>query len=59
MAWLVAVAVGGGLTLWLRESAEPPEPRSWERVEPSESPAPLLEGTACPQTVLCAYATTR
>ncbi|MBG0852570.1 hypothetical protein I2W78_12150 [Streptomyces spinoverrucosus] len=47
LVWAVTVAVGGGLTLWLRESAEPPGPSRWEEAPP----APLLQldtSTACP-----------
>ncbi|MEZ3177776.1 hypothetical protein KYY02_03320 [Streptomyces pimonensis] len=47
--WTVVVIVGGGLTLWLQEKAEPPAPAGWERAEPSS--APVLPGdweTHCP-----------
>ncbi|WP_240797813.1 hypothetical protein [Streptomyces sp. F001] len=46
--WVVTVAFGGGLTLWLQDSAEPPEP--YGRQESSPAPTPLSEeewNTAC------------
>ncbi|MEV6946142.1 hypothetical protein AB0N07_29975 [Streptomyces sp. NPDC051172] len=50
VVWAVAVAVGGGLTLWLQDSAEPPPPVGWEQADPSEEPAaPLLKATECPR----------
>lgn len=49
VVWMIAVAVAGGLTLWLQDSAEPPPPARWERADPSGEPAaPLLKATACP-----------
>ncbi|MFJ9901588.1 hypothetical protein ACIRVK_01555 [Streptomyces sp. NPDC101152] len=36
--WLVAVVVGGGLTLWLQDSAEPPPAARWEQSSPTQSP---------------------
>ncbi|MFG2127686.1 hypothetical protein ACGFNV_07790 [Streptomyces sp. NPDC048751] len=71
VGWAVTVAVGGGLTLWLQDSAEPPGPYVWENYDPSEAPAPLLQLDAtelpCPaetaaregEQILCAYATIR
>ncbi|KUN56227.1 hypothetical protein AQJ43_01035 [Streptomyces avermitilis] len=60
--WAAAVLVGGGLTLWLQDSTEPPPPTGWE-----PAPAPLLSADVrdhppCPgasdgQAVLCVYAT--
>ncbi|WP_327317769.1 hypothetical protein [Streptomyces sp. NBC_01235] len=41
-AWVAAVAVGGGLTLWLQNSAEPPGRQPHGRHAPDESAAPLL-----------------
>ena len=41
LVWMVAVAVGGGLTVWLRDSAEPPETPGWYRTD-DNAPAPLL-----------------
>ncbi|WP_330307231.1 MULTISPECIES: hypothetical protein [unclassified Streptomyces] len=38
--WMVTVVVGGGLTLWLQDAAEPERPGGWEKNQ--ESPAPLL-----------------
>ncbi|WP_019072191.1 hypothetical protein [Streptomyces hokutonensis] len=41
VAWAVAVAVGGGLTLWLQESGGPHEPYSWQLNKPDgETPTP-------------------
>ncbi|WP_406332779.1 hypothetical protein [Streptomyces sp. NBC_00203] len=41
--WTVTVVVGGGLTLWLQDSAEPQRPSGWEENEENkDSPAPLL-----------------
>jgi hypothetical protein len=64
--WAVAVVVGGGLTLWLQDSAEPPEPSGQGE---TANPAPLLRldvESLCPtltsrpgETVVCAYATIR
>ncbi|WP_432155886.1 MULTISPECIES: hypothetical protein [unclassified Streptomyces] len=61
--WAVTVVAAGGLTLWLRDSAAPPEPRGWYRDE--EPAAPLLRQDGdvppCPEAgeptrVVCAYA---
>ncbi|MFE5187086.1 hypothetical protein [Streptomyces sp. NPDC056628] len=41
-AWLVLVAVAGGVTLWLRDAAEPPGPYVWEN---ATSPSPPPECT--------------
>ncbi|MGW2570560.1 hypothetical protein [Streptomyces sp. NPDC001537] len=49
VVWAIVVAVAGGLTLWLQDSAEPPPPVGWEQADPSEEPAaPLLKATVCP-----------
>jgi hypothetical protein len=59
--WLVAVVVGGGLTLWLRDSAEPAPAAGWEQSSPTpslpeggqsqcSSPVPDAKGRA---SVLC------
>ncbi|MEU7470282.1 hypothetical protein AB0A94_17415 [Streptomyces sp. NPDC044984] len=47
--WTVVVIVGGGLTLWLRDTAEPPPPAGWERTGTDPAPG-LPEGweTRCP-----------
>ncbi|MFI6037023.1 hypothetical protein ACIBBD_23180 [Streptomyces sp. NPDC051315] len=50
VVWLVTATAGGGLTLWLQDAAEPPEPRGGQE---SGAPAPLLgvevgEEHACP-----------
>ncbi|MER5752522.1 hypothetical protein [Streptomyces sp. NPDC002088] len=42
VTWAVAVAVGGGVTLWLQDSAEPQGPYGRQEQDPSQSPAPLL-----------------
>jgi hypothetical protein len=64
--WTVSVIVGGALTLWLQDSAEPQRPGGWEKDE--DGPAPLLSFTgpppSCPTAgdgtaVLCVYATAR
>ncbi|WP_406197374.1 MULTISPECIES: hypothetical protein [unclassified Streptomyces] len=46
-AWVVLVAVAGGLTLWLQDSAEPPGPYGREEAGPTPT---LPEGreTPCP-----------
>lgn len=44
VAWTVIVVVAGGLTLWLRDSAEPDGPVGWER----SSPTPEPPETVCP-----------
>jgi hypothetical protein len=61
LVWAIAVAVGGGLTLWLQDSTEPPPPARWESAHPSEPAAPLLKATVCPHddgatAVACVYA---
>ncbi|MGW3098566.1 hypothetical protein ACWDCC_34575 [Streptomyces sp. NPDC001102] len=58
IAWAVAVAVGGLLTLWLRDSAAPPPPTRWENAPHTELPAP----SDCPEeegrtVFVCAWAT--
>ncbi|MEU1403441.1 hypothetical protein ABZ471_13945 [Streptomyces sp. NPDC005728] len=56
-AWAVAVAAGGGLTLWLQDSVRPQEPYVWENGDGStpglhgSTPRPLHESSAdyeCP-----------
>lgn len=46
--WVIVVAVAGGATLWLQNSAEPPGPYGWEEAGPTPS---LPEGweSACPR----------
>jgi hypothetical protein len=39
VVWLVAGAVGGGLTLWLQGAAEPPEPYPGEQAEATPTPS--------------------
>lgn len=61
---MVTVVVGGGLTLWLQDAAEPERPGGWEKNQ--ESPAPLLRlddlPSSCPsikkgRTVSASFAT--
>ncbi|MFI5794713.1 hypothetical protein [Streptomyces sp. NPDC051677] len=40
--WVAVVAVGGGVTLWLQDSTEPPAGQPYGRHAPQESAAPLL-----------------
>ncbi|MET7570882.1 hypothetical protein ABZT04_20645 [Streptomyces sp. NPDC005492] len=42
VAWAVAVVVGGGLTLWLRDSGEPGGPYTWQVDSPGVTPTPSL-----------------
>ncbi|MEV5429907.1 hypothetical protein [Streptomyces sp. NPDC052701] len=68
--WAAAVVVGGGLTVWLQDSAEPGGPYTWQPAESGDpAPDPPDRGdrsdqgdraTRCPAdgtAVLCAYAT--
>ncbi|MCX5061335.1 hypothetical protein OOK12_30720 [Streptomyces sp. NBC_00452] len=48
LVWATAVAVGGGLTLWLQDSMQPRPPAVREQESPAEPAAPLLKATACP-----------
>ncbi|MEV6508930.1 hypothetical protein [Streptomyces sp. NPDC051642] len=51
VAWAVAVAVGGGLTLWLQDSGRPHEPYSWQVDKPDVTPTPPLrqdDDSGCP-----------
>lgn len=41
LVWVVAVAAGGGLTVWLQDAAKPPERPAWYRTGVND-PAPLL-----------------
>lgn len=36
--WVVAVSAGGGLTLWLRDTADPKGPYSRQQSEPDVTP---------------------
>ncbi len=48
-AWAVAVAVAGGLTLWLQDSAEQPGPYGWEEATPTPSLSATVDWrTLCP-----------
>lgn len=67
IVWAVAVVVGGGLTLWLQDSAEPPEPPEPYGREETALPTPSLPEdieSLCPsvtvrpgEDILCAYVT--
>ncbi|WLW52283.1 hypothetical protein [Streptomyces sp. YU58] len=48
VAWVVLVAVAGGVTLWLQDSVEPPGPYRWEEARPSEPSLPTGRDTPCP-----------
>ncbi|MFI1724704.1 hypothetical protein [Streptomyces sp. NPDC020489] len=37
IVWAVVVVVGGGLTWWLQDSAEPGGPYRWENADPTPS----------------------
>ena len=53
LVWAVAVAVGGGLTVWLQDSAEPPETYGRYGTGDSDPAAPLLRQDVedlCPAT---------
>ncbi|GAA4537993.1 hypothetical protein GCM10023097_01790 [Streptomyces collinus] len=58
IGWALVVAVTGGLTLWMQDSAEPAGPYVWEQTDPDESPdlspCPSPEDTGAPA---CAYRT--
>jgi hypothetical protein len=60
VTWTVAVVAGGGLTLWLQDSAQPPPRARWEE---SRTPVPVPTDLICPTRdadhVVCAYATIR
>jgi hypothetical protein len=47
--WTAVVIVGGGLTLWLQDTAGPPPPAGWERTGRGPTPG-LPKGweTSCP-----------
>jgi hypothetical protein len=57
IVWVLAVAVAGGLTLWMQDSTEPRGPYVWEETNPDEPPdlppcpTPEEAGAAA-----CAYA---
>ncbi|GGY46746.1 hypothetical protein [Streptomyces djakartensis] len=38
IVWAAAVAVAGGLTLWMQDSTEPGGPYRWEQANPDETP---------------------
>ncbi|AMW12808.1 hypothetical protein A4E84_26970 [Streptomyces qaidamensis] len=58
IGWALIVAVTGGLTLWMQDSAEPAGPYVWERTNPYEPPdlppCPTPEGAGAAD---CAYGT--
>lgn len=62
--WAVAVVVGGGLTLWLQDSGEPPEPYGGEETALPTPSLPEDIESLCPsatvrpgEDILCAYVT--
>lgn len=58
VGWAVAVAVGGGLTLWLQDSEAPHGPYTWQRDTSGETPAPVLSQDAergCPSPTASPY----
>ncbi|MGV9450454.1 hypothetical protein [Streptomyces sp. NPDC003635] len=73
MLWAVAVAVAGGLTLWLQDTGEPQGPYQWQEAEhdPADAHDPVHDDSDCPgpdetpsprpdgTVVLCAYSTAR
>ncbi|MFD8226679.1 hypothetical protein ACFV16_21200 [Streptomyces massasporeus] len=53
IVWVLAVAVAGGLTLWMQDSTEPAGPYRWERTEPGDA----QHLPPCPTPQACAYVT--
>ncbi|QNP70287.1 hypothetical protein IAG44_13080 [Streptomyces roseirectus] len=53
--WAALVVVGGGVTLWLQDSARPPAPRGWYEA-PSSLPTPPTASYSCPPGAMCPYA---
>lgn len=51
VAWAAAVAVGGGLTLWLQDSgdARPPSGTQWQWQENQENQENKDTASACPR----------
>ncbi|MFL4906970.1 hypothetical protein ACJ6WF_28180 [Streptomyces sp. MMS24-I2-30] len=49
--WALAVAGGGGLTLWLQAGTGPREPYVWERTRTTPAPPPVADGDdgGCPR----------
>jgi hypothetical protein len=58
IVWVLAVAVTGGLTLWLQDSTEPRGPYVWENTKPDETPdlPPCPTPDRAGMLVACAYA---
>jgi hypothetical protein len=54
VVWVLAVAVAGGLTLWMQDSTEPRGPYGWERTDPGQA----QDLPPCPTPQACAYAIT-
>ncbi|MEU9629967.1 hypothetical protein ACFZDB_09400 [Streptomyces luteogriseus] len=52
--WVLAVAVAGGLTLWMQDSTEPRGPYVWEETDPGDA----QHLPPCPTPQACAYGTT-
>lgn len=61
VAWVPAVACGGGLTLWLRAGGEPREPYGWQRTPDDTPPTPPADSHECPRqaSTLCAFTSVR
>ncbi|MFI6851689.1 hypothetical protein [Streptomyces sp. NPDC050416] len=61
IVWVLAVAVAGGLTLWLQDSTEPQGPYVWENAKPDKTPdlppCPTPDGAGLP--IACAYVEAR
>ena len=64
LVWAALVVVGGGLTLWLQDSAEPPGPYSWEESSPTPElpdgwetmcPTPSVDPEGTRRLVVCAF----
>lgn len=60
--WVILVAVAGGLTLWLRDAAEPPGPYLWQQASPTptlpqgwESCPALTQDDDRPAPLLCVF----
>ncbi|WP_298560719.1 hypothetical protein [Streptomyces luteogriseus] len=54
VVWALAVAVAGGLTLWMQDATEPRGPYVWERTDPGKA----QDLPPCPTPKACAYAIT-
>jgi hypothetical protein len=54
VVWVLAVAVAGGLTLWMQDSTKPRGPYVWEWTDPGEA----QDLPPCPTPKACTYAVT-